>query len=118
MPFYLEVMGLNVHFDIFLSLLETSTCTSSSVLTLTPILFRQLWKTTQKHKLLCTRMQRDKWDLMHNPHQIQQLFAQHVPFEYPVDIKKKINNKNPRKKKKSKLVESRKHMTSNPNLLI
>lgn len=56
-------------------------------------------------------MQRDKWDLMHNPHQIQQLFAQHVPLEYPVDIKKKINNKSPRKKKKSKLVESRKHMT-------
>ena len=57
-------------------------------------------------------MQRDKWDLMHNPHQIQQLFAQHVPLEYPVNIKKKINNKNPkRKKKKSKPVGSRKHMT-------
>ena len=105
MSFYLEVMGLNVHFDIFLSLLETSTCASSSLLTSTPILFRQLWKTPQKQKLLCTQVERDKWDLMHNPHQIQQLFAQHVPLEYPVDIKNKINNTNPRrKKKKSKLV--------------
>ena len=57
-------------------------------------------------------MQRDKWDLMHNPHQIQQLFAQHVPLEYPVDINNKINKKNPKKKKKkSKLVGSRKLMT-------
>lgn len=100
MPFYLEVMGLNVHFDIFLSLLETSTCTGPSVLTPTPILFRQLWKTTQKHKLLCTHMQRDKWDLMHNPHQIQPLFAQHVPLEYPVDIKKENQQQKPKEEEK------------------
>jgi hypothetical protein len=65
----------------------------------THTLHRQLRKTTQNYKISCAHMQRDKWDLMHTLHQIQQLFAQHVPLEYPV------NKKTPRrrKKKKSKL---------------
>ena len=34
---------------------------------------------------------------MHNPHQIQQLFAQHVPLEYPVNIKKENQQHKPKK---------------------
>jgi hypothetical protein len=57
------------------------------------MLHRQLRKTTQNYKISCAHIQRDKWDLMHTLHQIQQLFAQHVPLEYPV-------NKDPEKKEK------------------